>query len=278
MTKSTGIKASQVKESEEELISTAQTAVSQSNWVVGECAAKWTTKYAKGRTDADFATMIGLTPDQIFQRRRVWETFGDVFNDYSKLKWSHFYVGLTWDDAPECLQWAEENESTVAEMKAWRRSINGEDLTEDVSTDDWGSPLGVNYVPQELTAVREPDGNEHSSSGGSGGFSGEKSSSDTPEFASAVARDTEGSDGDNYSPFRKGAGSKPEESSSTATLPAKTHVSPEQLLKKMTASLDKMNKVLTPELLKEMNDLDKKQLKKWASVIGELSKKAARYL
>ncbi len=250
MTKSTGIKASQVKESEEELISTAQTAVSQSNWVVGECAAKWTTKYAKGRTDADFATMIGLTPDQIFQRRRVWETFGDVFNDYSKLKWSHFYVGLTWDDAPECLQWAEENESTVAEMKAWRRSINGEDLTEDVSTDDWGSPLGVNYVPQELTAVREPDGNEHSSSGGSGGFSGEKSSSDTPEFASAVARDTEGSDGDNYSPFRKGAGSKPEESSSTATLPAKTHVSPEQLLKKMTASLDKMNKVLTPELLK----------------------------
>ena len=46
----------------------------------------------------------------------------------------------------------------------------------------------------------------------------------------------------------------------------------------MTASLDKMNKVLTPELLKEMKDLDKKQLKKWASVISELSKKAARYL
>ena len=106
MTKPTGIKASQVKETEEELISKAQSAVSQSNWIVGECAAKWTTKYAKGRTDADFATMVGLTPDQVFQRRRVWETFGDVFEDYPKLKWSHFYVALTWDDAPECLQCA----------------------------------------------------------------------------------------------------------------------------------------------------------------------------
>jgi hypothetical protein len=37
-------------ETESELISRAQLAVSQCNWVVGECAARWTQKYAKGRT------------------------------------------------------------------------------------------------------------------------------------------------------------------------------------------------------------------------------------
>ena len=100
--------------SEEELVSVAQTAVSRCNWVVGACAAQWTRKFARGRTDADFGAMVGLSSDQVYQRRRVWETFGDVHGDYPSLKWSHFYVALTWDDAPECLQWAEENQATVA--------------------------------------------------------------------------------------------------------------------------------------------------------------------
>jgi hypothetical protein len=78
---------SEITESEDELISRAQLAVSQCNWSVGECAAKWTQKYARGRTDADFASLLGLSPDQIFQRRRVWETFADVHATYPTLKW-----------------------------------------------------------------------------------------------------------------------------------------------------------------------------------------------
>lgn len=147
-----------INETEEQLILTAQTAVSSCNWVVGECAAKWTKKYAKGRTDADFATEIGLTPDQVFQRRRVWETFGDVYTEYASLKWSHFYVGLNWDDAPECLQWAEDNDATVAEMRAWRRAVQ-EDLTEeavDQQYSEWGGDPHVVHVPFENTLVKDP--------------------------------------------------------------------------------------------------------------------------
>src|SRR5579863_3919925 len=142
----------EVTESEAELVTRAQIAVSQCNWVVGECAQKWTQKFARGRTDADFAALVGLSPDQVFQRRRVWETFADVHPKYPTLKWSHFYAALTWDDAPECLQWADENDATVAEMKAWRRALRGEDLSTEAPAEEWGQ-TGIAYIPSGDVAV-----------------------------------------------------------------------------------------------------------------------------
>ncbi|MGE3313950.1 MAG: helix-turn-helix domain-containing protein, partial [Planctomycetaceae bacterium] len=226
-----------VRESEEELVEKAQQAVSSCNWVVGECATKWTQKYARGRTDTDFAVLVGLSPDQVYQRRRVWETFGDVCNEYASLKWSHFYVALNWDDAPECLQWAQENEATVAEMKAWRRAQRGEDLTEEASDSDWGGEMGVQYVPDELTAVRDPG----RSGGGDGrGSSSRGASAREPEIQ-AAARE---SDGGNYSPFRSGAGSPaPKEQGDTAVA-EKSPISAEQLASRMISTLERMYKAL----------------------------------
>lgn len=116
-------------DTEQDLISRAQSAISHCNWEVGECAALWTRRFARGRTDSDFGQLVGLSADQVYQRRRVWETFSDVYSNYADLKWSHFYSALTWDDAAECLQWAQDIGATVAEMKAWRRAQRGEDLT-----------------------------------------------------------------------------------------------------------------------------------------------------
>ena len=65
-------------ETEKELIQRAQTAVSQCNWTVGECAVQWTKKFARGRTDADFGELVGMSGDQVYQRRRVCETFTDA--------------------------------------------------------------------------------------------------------------------------------------------------------------------------------------------------------
>ena len=121
-------------------------------------AHKWTQKYARGRTDADFALAVGPSADQVFQRRRVWETFADVRAGYASLKWSHFYAASNWDDAPECLQWADENQATVAEMKAWRCALRGEDLTVEAATDEWGGTTGVAFVPSEAVAVKDPAG------------------------------------------------------------------------------------------------------------------------
>lgn len=252
-----------VAESEQELIEKAQGAVSQSNWIVGECAAKWTTKYSKGRTDADFGLLVGLSGDQVYQRRRVWETFADVDGDYIDLKWSHFYVALNWDDSPECLQWAQENQASVAEMKAWRRAMHGEDLTQP-STDDWGNDLTIQT--SDRTEVRDPD-EFVPSEGGSGKPSGSRT--DQNLVASAARED--------YSPFRKDAGSpapKPGSGAPAAVL-EKPKADPEKTLKKHVTSLERANKGLQKDVLKCKGKDAEKLIKRLRTVVNELAAKVA---
>ena len=135
----------QVQQSEEAIIAEAREAMSVSNWTVGECVAKWTKKYARGRTDADFGSLIGLSGDQVYSRRRVWERFGKFRNNTELpwLAWSHYFAAVSWEDWETCLKWAAENEATVAEMRAWRRAQHGEDLFSgpEENYSPWAGPL-----------------------------------------------------------------------------------------------------------------------------------------
>ncbi|MBD3672900.1 MAG: hypothetical protein HUJ26_05180 [Planctomycetaceae bacterium] len=268
------IDSEEISETEDQLIQTAQVAVSSCNWVVGECAAKWTKKYAKGRTDADFATEIGLTPDQVFQRRRVWETFGDVYKEYNSLKWSHFYVALNWDDAPECLQWAEDNEATVAEMRAWRRAVQGEDLTEaaiDQEYSEWGGDPHVVHVPFENTLVKDPADMPVPSGEGSRLRSGGQAA----ETVAAHARESQS--GEDYAPFNQGATAVPKSESGGATA---TQTSPreqaEQLVKKLTVALERFEKEVTPTIAREMPKLDEKMRSRLLKALHEVNGRISR--
>lgn len=118
-----------VEGGESALIQESLRAISDSSWVVGSMASQWLRKHASGRTDTDFGSLVGLSPDQVYQRRRVWETFGDVKESHPKLRWSHFFAALDWDDAAECLTWASDVQANVPEMRAWRRAQNGQDLS-----------------------------------------------------------------------------------------------------------------------------------------------------
>ncbi|SFH98502.1 hypothetical protein [Planctomicrobium piriforme] len=120
----------QAEETEEQLIERAQASLSSCNWTIGECAFRWTQKYAKGRTDADFGTLVGFSQPEVNIARRIYEKFGERYRNFYNLKWFHFSTALHWDDAVACLDWASENDATVAEMKAWRRAQHGEDLSE----------------------------------------------------------------------------------------------------------------------------------------------------
>jgi hypothetical protein len=114
-------------QTEEALIARARSAVGIEAWTVGECASVWTQRYARGRTDEEFAIVVGLSREQICARRNVFERFNS-HPTRNCLSWSHYNVALSWEDADECLEWAADADATVAEMRAWRRAQRGEDL------------------------------------------------------------------------------------------------------------------------------------------------------
>lgn len=60
---------------EQKLIDKASGAVAKSNWTIGQCAHEWCEKYGTGRTDRDFAELIGSTQQTVNFARRVYARF-----------------------------------------------------------------------------------------------------------------------------------------------------------------------------------------------------------
>lgn len=261
--------AIQTAETEQELISTARLAISRCNWTVGECATRWTERYAKGRTDADFGLLVGLSGDQIYQRRRVWESFADVYDDYSNLKWSHFYVSLTWTDSAECLAWAQENKATVAEMKAWRRMQHGEDLTIDAGTDlnvdpqtsdpGYGEPL-LERVPEHFG---ESDGFRPTSDS-------LEESQTSGNRVGVVTGGSEADPGSGYAPFRSDAGSAPRSPDDNEDHSPRG-LTPEQAIKRVTAAIERSERLLTDIVIDSFQDLPEKTRLRFLTAVENLN-------
>lgn len=250
-------------ESEDELISRAQNALSQCQWLVGECAAKWTKRYARGRTDSDFGALIGVSGDQVYQRRRVWETFAQVRDSLGRLKWSHFYAALNWDDGIECLRWADETRSTVAEMRAWRRARRGEDLSVDEFDDE-----AVRFLPEEPQSVHDPAefgvGSPRDDTAG-----GSRDGHAQRPLVAGVSRQG-GTDGEEYAPFRTGAGSippgeEPADAKTTVAVPPST----EQLTKRLSSTLERFVRMMTPEFRREFRRLPEPVQARFIQAAGE---------
>ena len=244
------------EETEASLISRAQVAVSHCNWEVGECAAIWTKRFARGRTDADFAALVSLSADQVYQRRRVWETFADVYANYLTLKWSHFYAAINWDDAAECLQWADDVQAGVAEMKAWRRAQRGEDLD--------APPMdeALDGLSAEPALAREAAPFDRESfSVSANGSTGDESSSN-PASTSRLT-----GDGAEYAPFNATAVVPPRESGERPIL------SSEQIAKRLTTTIERCNALFTTEFISEFADLPDKVRKRLSVAIGHLNEK-----
>jgi hypothetical protein len=243
-------------ESESDLIARAQTAVSRCNWEVGECAAVWTKRFSRGRTDADFAELVGLSADQVYQRRRVWETFGDVGDNYPGLKWSHFYSALTWDDAAECLQWAQDIGATVAEMRAWRRAQRGEDLST-VSDDD-----SLGWLPTEASEVRVPGSTVVTVNGARA----EGEPREAAPVAAGVARESGSSD--EYAPFRADAMTPPRAPAAVRPAP-----SLEQIARRLTTTIERCAAAMNDEFVEHFETLPEKDRKRLLKAVASLAEK-----
>lgn len=260
-------------ESEEQLVTRAQEAVSLCRWVVGECASKWTQRYARGRTDGDFAVLISLTGDQVYQRRRVWESFAALRDEFPLLKWSHFYAALNWEDSRDCLSWADETRSTVAEMRAWRRAQRGEDLSIDPVDDET-----VRFVPEEPEFVHDAANSDGSAAGGpsrSALSAGDQERAVLAGVARQAGSGQEGRGGEEYTPFRTGAsGAAPREAVADRPVgdaETGTGGSAEQLTKKLTNTLERFVKLMTPEFRREFRKLPAEVKERFMSAMQELS-------
>lgn len=249
-------------ETEPQLIARAQQAVSQCNWDVGECASLWTKRFAKGRTDNDFAQLVGLSADQVYQRRRVWESFSDVREHYSGLKWSHFYSALTWDDAAECLQWAQDTGATVAEMRAWRRAMRGEDLS--VAAED--DPLS--WIPHDPAEVRVPQ-EDRGEAGDSTGNGQQREREAAVPVASGVARESTGS-GDDYAPFRPDAATAPPTEASERPRPAP---SIEQQVRRLTTTMERCAAAINADFMSGFADVAEKEQRRFLAAARTLADK-----
>jgi len=251
---------------EASLISRAQLALSRCNWEVGECAALWTKRFARGRTDADFGALVGLSQDQVYQRRRVWETFGDVVENYTNLKWSHFYAAINWDDAAECLQWAHDVQAGVAEMKAWRRAQKGEDLTSPSANDPFDLP------PAELTLVGEtaPFDADSSLAANSESTRNLDGSVEQTQHAALATGDRTQSEGESYSPFRPDAATAPTRSESERAEPTT-----EQLVKRMTTAIERCHGAINSPFRQKFAKLPEKVRSRFLKAIEQLTEKTA---
>ena len=248
------------EETEASLISRAQVAVSRCNWEVGECAALWTKRFARGRTDADFAALVSLSPDQVYQRRRVWETFADVYRNYPTLRWSHFYASINWDDASDCLQWAQDVQAGVAEMKAWRRAQRGEDLTTQAIDEAFDG------LPSEPALAREAAPFDHDSSFS---VSANGDMDDAAENGLTAAQRPTSEFGD-YAPYKADA---------TAVPPGQSHERPllsaEQIAKKLTTTIERCQSLLTADFLRDFAELPDKVRKRFLKAAEQFSEKIA---
>lgn len=114
---------------EASIVVAAQNLVSDTNWKLGDMAAAWLDRYARGRTVAEFGAFLGLSHYRIEDCLAVHRRFRPVREKYPRLRFGHFYAALKWDDAEALLAWANDVDSTVAEMRAYRRATRGEDLS-----------------------------------------------------------------------------------------------------------------------------------------------------
>jgi hypothetical protein len=154
----------QAEETEQQLIDATKADVVTSNscaWSIGRRASVWKTEWSNGRTDDDLGELVGLSGEQLRQRRAVWDRFGELHSNSNwNLSWTHFYVAINWEDAEDHLEQAAESKESVAAMKAryerhqraLDRAQNGEDLTVE--------PVSIPAEPVEATqrqaSIAEP--------------------------------------------------------------------------------------------------------------------------
>ncbi len=111
----------------EEFVGQWNRLVSTTNWEKGRIICQWREALmTEGASVTDYsdeawAQLVGgVTSQHVGRLRRVYQRFGDQWQEYPGLYWSHFQAALDWDDAPMWLEGAIQNEWSVSQMRGKR--------------------------------------------------------------------------------------------------------------------------------------------------------------
>jgi hypothetical protein len=101
--------------------------VSTTNWEKGRIICQWRDALIDANapvtdySDEAWSQLVGgVTSQHVGRLRRVFQRFGDVFDQYEGLYWSHFQAALDWEDAEMWLEGAIHNDWSVSQMRGKR--------------------------------------------------------------------------------------------------------------------------------------------------------------
>ena len=138
--------------------------VSTTNWEKGRIIAGWRQSAIQEQrrpteySDEAWARLVGgVSPQHVGRLRRVHERFGDQYESYAGLFWSHFHGALDWDDAEMWLEGAVQNRWSVSQMRhqRWETLGGDEPMETEIVDSELDEDLEVvsTAVPDALTEI-----------------------------------------------------------------------------------------------------------------------------
>ncbi len=161
--------------------------VSTTNWEKGQIISLWRAELVKeGAGVADYSDdawaqrVGGVSSQHVGRLRRVHDRFGESYEQYDSLFWSHFQAAIEWEDAEMWLEGAVQNRWSVSKMRLNRHETIGADeslkprdediitgeLDEDVDASLGGEPSSADRESENVeptySEVQDPDDSSNS--------------------------------------------------------------------------------------------------------------------
>ncbi len=136
--------------------------VSTTNWQKGRIISEWrealmgSQAASTAYSDEAWAQIVGgVTAQHVGRLRRVFDRFGESYETFAGLYWSHFLAALDWDDAEMWLEGAVQSQWSVSQMRRTRWETTGADPAVEPSEADIVSSVeDEDFTP--LAEVDEP--------------------------------------------------------------------------------------------------------------------------
>jgi hypothetical protein len=142
--------------------------VSTTNWEKGRIICQWRDALiAAGAAVTDYSDEAwsqlvgGVTSQHVGRLRRVYQRFGEAFDEFEGLYWSHFQAAIDWEDAEMWLEGAIHNGWSVSQMRGKRWETvgkPGEPMPADESAAEEAAGEDAPWLGEDADATEAVEG------------------------------------------------------------------------------------------------------------------------